>query len=92
MPSPQIDEAWDKLMAPMNIRVSAEELERSNQESVSLPGGGKLAWIGAFHQLHCVVRGENPSQHSVQIVFTTDILIHRDYYDTSLISITILQI
>ena len=42
-------------MAPMNIRVSAEELQRSNQESVSLPGGGHLAWIGAFHQLHCVV-------------------------------------
>lgn len=41
----------------MNIRVSEVELARENVESVALPeDGGYLAWIGAFHQLHCLVR------------------------------------
>lgn len=56
-PSPEIDTAWDDLLAPTHMRVSIEELQRDNQESVQLPeGGGYLAWMGVFHELHCVVR------------------------------------
>ena len=41
----------------MNIRVTAAELERSHQSSVQLSESeGYFAWMGAFHQLHCIVR------------------------------------
>ena len=55
-PSPEIDRAWDALLAPMHITVSKAELERSNQDSVALPeSGGYLGWLGVFHELHCIV-------------------------------------
>ena len=55
-PSPEIDHAWDALLAPMHITVSKAELERSNQDSVALPeSGGYLGWLGVFHELHCIV-------------------------------------
>ena len=55
-PSPEIDEAWRKLLEPMSIRISAEELQKNNRTSVYLPeGGGFLAWLEIFHELHCVV-------------------------------------
>lgn len=42
----------------MNIRVTGAELDRENVESVALlEHGGYLSWIGAFHQLHCIVCG-----------------------------------
>lgn len=54
-PSPEIDKTWGELLAPMNIRVSKAELENNDQTSVALPeGGGYLAWLGAFHELHCI--------------------------------------
>ena len=54
-PSPAIDETWGELLAPMNMRVSKAELESGDQTSVALPeGGGYLAWLGAFHELHCI--------------------------------------
>ena len=41
----------------MHIRVTAAELGRNNQESVTLTeGGGYLGWLGVFHELHCIVR------------------------------------
>ena len=56
-PSPDIDAAWDKLLAPMHMRISIQELRRDNQNSVQLPeGGGYLGWMGVFHELHCIVR------------------------------------
>ena len=55
-PSPEIDRAWDALLAPMHISVSKTELQRSNQDSVALPeSGGYLGWLGVFHELHCIV-------------------------------------
>lgn len=40
----------------MNIRVTAGELRRYGQESVGLSeGGGYLAWLGVFLELHCIV-------------------------------------
>ncbi|KAA8566477.1 hypothetical protein EYC84_009039 [Monilinia fructicola] len=54
-PSDSVDQAWHDLLRNMNIRVTTEELEKSNQKSISLPeGGGHMAWIGAHHQLHCI--------------------------------------
>ena len=55
-PSPQIDAAWHGLMENINIRVSKTEMEKTKQTSVELPeGGGNLAWLGAYHELHCLV-------------------------------------
>ncbi len=43
-------------MAPMHIRITADELARDNQKSVALPeAGGYLGWLGTFHELHCIV-------------------------------------
>jgi len=54
-PSAQLDAAWDELLYGINIRVSSNELQRSNQTSVQLPDGqSSLAWLEATHQLHCV--------------------------------------
>ena len=59
-PSPDgpnaVDAAWAHILKDINLRVSPEELAPTNQSSVSLPGGGRLAWLEAHHQLHCVVR------------------------------------
>lgn len=57
LPSPSIDAAWHHLLEHTTIRVTAQELARSNQTSVELPeGGGYMAWLGVFHELHCIVR------------------------------------
>lgn len=56
-PSPSVDKAWHDLLEKTTIRVAGEELKRSNQSSVALPaGGGYMAWLGVYHQLHCIVR------------------------------------
>ena len=63
-PSPEIDETWGELLAPMNIRVSKAELDRNDQTSVALPeGGGYLAWLGAFHELHCIASPDCSETH-----------------------------
>lgn len=54
-PGLEIDGAWSDLMGNMSIRVTESELARNGQMSVKLPNGGHLAWLGVFHQLHCVV-------------------------------------
>lgn len=53
-PGDDVDEAWHALFGNMSLRVSAEELARHSQTSVSLPDGGYLAWLGVYHNLHCV--------------------------------------
>jgi hypothetical protein len=55
LPKTSIDAAWHHLLEPTTIRVSAEELRKSNQSSVPLPNGGYMAWLGVFHELHCIV-------------------------------------
>ena len=59
-PSLETDVAWHDLMGNMSIRVTKAELEAHGQKSIKLPGGGYLAWLGVFHELHCVVRVWNP--------------------------------
>ena len=54
-PTPELDVAWRDLMGNMSIRVTKAELERTGQRSVELPQGGYLAWLGVFHELHCIV-------------------------------------
>ena len=55
-PNPQIDASWHGLMENINIRVSETEMEKNKYDSVKLPeGGGNLAWLGVYHELHCLV-------------------------------------
>ncbi|KAI4137343.1 MAG: hypothetical protein L6R39_007339 [Caloplaca ligustica] len=55
-PDPSIDMAWHGLLENIHVRVTKEELERSQQTSISLPeGGGYLSWLGVYHELHCLV-------------------------------------
>jgi hypothetical protein len=58
-PGPETDTTWHQLLQDRYIRVSEEELLRNERTSVELPGGGYLAWIGVFHELHCTV-GQYP--------------------------------
>ncbi|CAG8961585.1 hypothetical protein HYFRA_00006119 [Hymenoscyphus fraxineus] len=54
-PSPSVDGAWHELLEKTTLRVSKSELERSNQSSVEFPeGGGFMAWLGVYHELHCL--------------------------------------
>jgi hypothetical protein len=56
-PSPSLDQAWHSLLGKTTIRVSEEELRRSNQSSVAFDEGrGYMAWLGVYHELHCIVR------------------------------------
>lgn len=55
-PGPETDAVWHSLLQNRYIRVSKAELLRNERTSVELPGGGYMAWIGVFHELHCVVR------------------------------------
>lgn len=67
-PTPELDAAWDDLLAPMHIRVSQGELRRDNQKSVALiEGGGYLGWLGVFHELHCVVRLSHVAHNEVMV-------------------------
>jgi hypothetical protein len=53
-PSSSIDKAWNALFSSMPLRVPLSTLTPNNQSSVPLPAGGYLAWLGVFHELHCV--------------------------------------
>ncbi|PPQ65051.1 hypothetical protein CVT26_015747 [Gymnopilus dilepis] len=63
-PTPALDEAWDRITTNNSlwpIRVSDEDLERiykggraSNVKYRELDGGGNMASIEVFHQLHCL--------------------------------------
>jgi len=55
LPSPETDRAWHDLMANMSIRVSHQELAKANLTSTELPDGGYMAWLGVYHEMHCVV-------------------------------------
>ena len=49
-----VDSAWDLLLGNMSLRVDSDELAEHSQSSVSLPDGGHLAWLGVYHELHCI--------------------------------------
>lgn len=53
-PSAALDGAWHRLLEPTTIKVTEEELLRSNQSSIEFPNGGYMAWLGVFHELHCI--------------------------------------
>lgn len=53
-PSKETDKAWHDLMESMVIRVTDKELSRTNQTSLPLPNGGYMAWLGVYHELHCI--------------------------------------
>ena len=82
-PNPTIEEAWRNLLQPMDIRVTATELARNNRVSVSLPeGGGYLAWLGGFHELHCVVIAKLPPYSKglwMGSQYTNIICVNRNY-------------
>ncbi|KUJ07236.1 uncharacterized protein LY89DRAFT_661012 [Mollisia scopiformis] len=54
-PGAEVDHSWSNLVQGVNLRVSADELAVSSQSSVPLPeGGGHLAWLSVYHEIHCV--------------------------------------
>jgi len=64
-----VDQSWHDLLKNINLRVSGEEIRRTNQESITLPeGGGYLAWIGAQHQLHCIVSFTNDLLFQIELI------------------------
>jgi len=54
-PSTSVDDAWSKLLHNMSLRVTDAELEKQSHTSIPLPRGGNIAWLGVFHELHCIV-------------------------------------
>ncbi|CAG8956369.1 hypothetical protein HYFRA_00003751 [Hymenoscyphus fraxineus] len=55
-PRPEFDEAWRKLIEPITIKISDQELEILNETSVALKSGGYIAETAVYHELHCVKR------------------------------------
>ncbi|KAI1820950.1 hypothetical protein F4861DRAFT_520978 [Xylaria intraflava] len=56
-PTPEKDKDWDHLIKPAYFNATFEDLVRAGEslENVTqLTGGGYLASIGVYHELHCV--------------------------------------
>ncbi|KAI1656177.1 hypothetical protein F4813DRAFT_136605 [Daldinia decipiens] len=54
-PSPELDQAWSRLLRSTLIRVTKEEMLKMNKTSVRLlDGSGYVGYLEAFHLLHCV--------------------------------------
>ncbi|KAF2205680.1 hypothetical protein GQ43DRAFT_406962 [Delitschia confertaspora ATCC 74209] len=54
-PSPELDAAWNDLLAPTAIRVSEETMKRINRTSIRIKdGSGYFVTLDVYHQLHCL--------------------------------------
>ncbi|KAI1747283.1 hypothetical protein F4782DRAFT_521652 [Xylaria castorea] len=56
-PTEEKDKAWDHLIKPAYFNATLRDLERAGEsldDVTELTGGGYLASIGVFHELHCV--------------------------------------
>lgn len=56
-PTVDKDRAWDRLIKPAYFNATFEDLERAGESLdnvTQLTGGGYLASIGVYHELHCV--------------------------------------
>ncbi|KAK0716924.1 hypothetical protein B0T26DRAFT_871541 [Lasiosphaeria miniovina] len=63
-PSQEQDDAWDELLRPVMIRASRAEMQRAGEKFESMAaladgGGGYLATIAVYHELHCLRRLRN---------------------------------
>ncbi|KAK7948428.1 uncharacterized protein PG986_009314 [Apiospora aurea] len=58
-PRPELDQAWRDIIAPITIKVSADELARFSEGDSTISfkdGSGYIAEMGVYHELHCVKR------------------------------------
>ncbi|PFH57202.1 hypothetical protein XA68_15382 [Ophiocordyceps unilateralis] len=56
-PTRENEEAWIRLINPIYFNATRDELERAGESMVNvvkLTGGGYLATIGVYHELHCL--------------------------------------
>ncbi|KAF2684870.1 hypothetical protein K458DRAFT_431144 [Lentithecium fluviatile CBS 122367] len=54
-PGPELDKAWHRLLAGMNIAVSNEWLDPFGAETIPLAdNSGMLVQLGIYHELHCL--------------------------------------
>ncbi|KAL2037447.1 hypothetical protein N7G274_009727 [Stereocaulon virgatum] len=56
-PSPQVDAAWEDLLAGVNVRVTREEMVLAGENmtnAAQLLNGDYLAVLGVYHQIHCL--------------------------------------
>lgn len=73
-PTSRVDAAWHDLLDNIHLRVSKEELERAKQSSIELPeGGGHLAWLAVYHELHCLVSRRLRQDHFFNVISHTDL-------------------
>jgi hypothetical protein len=83
LPRPELDKAWQELLAPANIQVSAEILAKANKTSIALEdGSGYYAILDVYHQLHCLVC-EVDSFPMVLLTFIKKYIrhyVHKEYY------------
>ncbi|RWA11499.1 hypothetical protein EKO27_g3597 [Xylaria grammica] len=54
----EVDEAWDTLLEPINIRTTKDELLQAhspmNDDIVQVNDGGYVSVLSVYHELHCV--------------------------------------
>jgi hypothetical protein len=67
-PRPELDEAWENLLKPMNVRVPNETASQTNFTSLELGDGSGDSWgtPAVFHSLHClktIRQAQFPSQY-----------------------------
>ncbi|KAI0403897.1 hypothetical protein F4802DRAFT_275257 [Xylaria palmicola] len=54
----EVDEAWDTLLEPINIRTTRDELQQAHSpmsdDIVQVNDGGYVSVLSVYHELHCV--------------------------------------
>ena len=82
---PKVDAAWNELLDNINLRVSSAELlnQGPNITSIELPHGGHLAWLGVFHELHCIkiLWKMNYREHYLPNMTISQLLDHQVHVD-----------
>ncbi|KAI1213248.1 uncharacterized protein F4807DRAFT_449920 [Annulohypoxylon truncatum] len=74
-PSAENENAWQDLLTPMYFKATREEMLRGEQpleNGTQLTGGGYLATLGVYHELHCLRQ--------------LRLYLYRDYYYANLTS------
>ncbi|KAI0016888.1 hypothetical protein F4780DRAFT_757603 [Xylariomycetidae sp. FL0641] len=56
-PRPILEQSWDSLLAPMNVRLGREDIVAFDRQDVAAAlsdGSGYAGTLNVFHELHCV--------------------------------------
>ncbi|KAI9696306.1 MAG: hypothetical protein M1820_008229 [Bogoriella megaspora] len=67
-PRPEHDAAWRRIIEPMTIKVSQDDLDQLNETSIAFRDrSGFIAELAVYHELHCIVRSRRPYEDTADL-------------------------